>query len=216
MAFPILITTLTTTLLSRSGVWVVTAFRIPSEVAVFGVIMRLVALISIPMNLFESLISPTIVELHTSGFIKKLENLLRSTTTLLSLFAIIIFIVFGLFGSNILGLIYGDFYRVGAQILVVMVAGNAASVITGPCGMTLAMTGHQRTLMRIDIFSSILSIILMLLFVQLSGILGVAIAIAFSTMIKNIMMLFAVKKLIGIWTHLTLDVDRFKALSVFK
>lgn len=216
LAFPILITTLTTTLLSRSGVWVVTAFRTPSDVAIFGVVMRLVALISIPMNLFESLISPTIVELHTSGFIKKLENLLRSTTTILSLFAIFIFIAFGLFSSNILGLIYGDFYSVGAQVLVVMIAGNVASVITGPCGMTLVMTGHQKTLMRIDIFSSILSVILMLIFVQTLGILGVAIAIAFSTIIKNIMMLFAVKKLIGVWTHLTIDFDRFMISDLFK
>lgn len=216
MAFPILVTTLTTTLLSRSGVWVATAFRIPSEVAVFGVIMRLVALISIPMNLFESLISPKIVELHTSGFNRKLENLLRSTTTLLSLFAVAIFIVFGLFGSNILAVIYGDFYRMGAQVLMVMIAGNAASVLTGPCGMTLAMTGHQKTLMRIDMFSSILSIILMLLLVQILGILGVAIAIAFSTLIKNVMMLFAVKKFIGIWTHFTLDVNQFMTLSLFK
>jgi Na+-driven multidrug efflux pump len=48
----------------------------------------------------------------------------------------------------------------------------------------------------------------MLALVQSFGVLGVAIAVAVSTMLKNLMMLLAIKRLIGIWTHATLRFDR--------
>ena len=106
----------------------------------------------------------------------------------------------GTFGQQFLGLVYGKFYRQGWDALLLLSAGNFFNVFAGPCGVALQMTGNQRIMMVITVFSGILSVAGGIFLVRTHGINGVAAATAGALIVQNALMLFYTKRRVGIWT----------------
>lgn len=208
VALPVLVHTIATILLNQSGIWILEAFRPSSEVALYGVAVRLVALIAVPLNIVNSVVSPMISQLFWQGEQQKLERILRALATLSSLPAIAALIAFILIGQLILGLLFGEFYRSAENLLLLLTVGNVINVMAGSCGLTLIMTGHQKTLMFISIITGILTVVSALLVTERFGAIGVATVVTLNLLLKNALMLLSNKHLTGIWTHATLSFDR--------
>ena len=203
MSFPILIDSIVLLLLSQSGIWVLRAFRPSPEIAIYGTALRLATLTAVPLNVINAVTASTIAELFQKGQTKKLEFILRGLATLAALPALIILLIFIIAGANILGLIYGDFYRIGAPVLIILTTGSVMSVAAGSCGQSLMMSGHQKALMIVSVISGLLTLTIELLVVQQYGVIGVAIAMSVGILVKNSLMLVTNKHLTGIWTLLT-------------
>ncbi len=205
MAWPVLITNVTRFALTQADLWVLAGFRTQNSVALYGAALRLVALVAIPLMLVNAVLPPLIAEMSAQGKKKELESWLRRTATITALPAIFVLIAFILFGEFILGAVYGDFYSAAALVLTILSAGRLVNVWSGSCGLTLMMTGHQRTLMTITIICGIATVIAASWSVRSYGATGVAIAASGGLVLQNLLMLIYTKRKTGIWTHLNIN-----------
>ena len=206
VAWPLWLSSLTILVLAQVDLWILGIFISQQDVAVYGAAVRMVILISMPLLIVNAVIPPIITEMHATGNRKQLEKTLRKTTTIAAIPALIVVLLFILFGSSILSFIYGDYYKLGSTALMVLSIGKLVDVVSGSCGFALAMTGHQKTIMLISIVCCLFVIGVSILLVKPYGLVGVASASAAGTILWNFLALFAVKKKINIWTHMKLSI----------
>jgi O-antigen/teichoic acid export membrane protein len=207
-AFPILIISLTSLiLLSSADLWILGAFRSQEEVAVYGAAARLVALITMPLLMTNLVLPPIIAEMYAEGRTARLERTLRSFSTMSGIPSLLLLIAFVLLGGPMLGLIYGSYYQSGAMVLVLLSVGKLAAVWSGSCGAVLQFTGHQRSMLWINLLISPLFIIGALLVVREYGSIGVASMTAAGTVLQNVIMVLVAKRKTGMWTHVSLSLS---------
>ena len=103
-------------------------------------------LVAIPLSLVNSIIPPTIAELHAQGHKQKLERVLRFTATVVVLPALAVITLLIIFAGDVLKIIFGDFYSTGAPVVVIMAIGQLVNLITGSPGVLLAMSDRQNSL----------------------------------------------------------------------
>jgi O-antigen/teichoic acid export membrane protein len=214
-AFPSLIISLTTlVLLSSSDLWIVGAFRPQEEVAVYGAATRLVALIVMPLLITNLVLPPIIAEMYARGETNRLERMVRTFSTICGIPSLLLLAAFMLLGGPILGLVYGSYYQSGAAVLVPLGIGKLVAVWAGSCGTVLQFTGHQRSMLWINLLTSPLFIVGALLVVRDYGPVGVASMTAVTAVFQNVAMVLVAKRKTGIWTHISLSPFLFrKALS---
>jgi O-antigen/teichoic acid export membrane protein len=214
-AFPILIISLTSfILLSAADLWILGIFRSEAEVGLYGAAARLVALIAMPLLLTNLVLPPIIAEMYAQGRTAELEGTLRSFSTLSGLPSLLVLIVFMLLGGPILGLVYGPDYQSAAIVLVLLSVGKLAAVWAGSCGAVLQFTGHQGSMLRVNLLTSPLFIIGALLVVRDYGPIGIASMTAAITILQNAALVLVARRKTGMWTHVSLSPSRLrKSLS---
>ena len=214
-AFPILIISLTSfILLSAADLWILGIFRSEAEVGLYGAAARLVALIAMPLLLTNLVLPPIIAEMYAQGRTAELEGTLRSFSTLSGVPSLLVLIVFMLLGGPILGLVYGPDYQSAAIVLVLLSVGKLAAVWAGSCGAVLQFTGHQGSMLRVNLLTSPLFIIGALLVVRDYGPIGIASMTAAVTVLQNAALVLVAKRKTGMWTHVSLSPSRLrKSLS---
>ena len=214
-AFPILIISLTSfILLSAADLWILGIFRSEAEVGLYGAAARLVALIAMPLLLTNLVLPPIIAEMYAQGRTAELEGTLRSFSTLSGVPSLLVLIVFMLLGGPILGLVYGPDYQSAAIVLVLLSVGKLAAVWAGSCGAVLQFTGHQGSMLRVNLLTSPLFIIGALLVVRDYGPIGIASMTAAITILQNAALVLVARRKTGMWTHVSLSPSRLrKSLS---
>jgi len=216
LSWPLWVTAMMFFMLSQADLWIMGAFRADDEVALYGAAFRLVLLMTLPLFIVSSVVPPMIVEMHASNNIPRLEHIMRITTTVAAIPAILLLTIFAVWSKSILGIVFGDFYQDASMILVILSLGHFVNVLVGACGLTLMMTGHQVTVMVITLVSGILTIASAILLVHNYGALGVASAASGGMVLQNIASLIAVKLRLGFWTHVKwvtfADVKNFGAV----
>ena len=218
-AFPILLISLTSfILLSAADLWILGSFGSKDDVAVYGVAARLVTFISMPLLLTNLVLPPIIAEMYAQGRTSQLERTLRSFSTLSGVPSLLFLIVFMLLGGPILGLVYGAklfppgslAIHEGAIVLVLLSAGKLAAVWAGSCGAVLQFTGHQGSMLRINLLTSPLFVIGALLLVRDYGPIGVASMTAAITVLQNAALVLVARRKTGMWTHVSLSPSRLR------
>jgi O-antigen/teichoic acid export membrane protein len=205
-AFPILLISLTSfILLTSSDLWILGAFRSQEEVAVYGAAARLVAFIAMPLLVTNLVLPPLIAEMYAQGETNKLERTVRTFSAMCGIPSLLLLAVFMLLGGQILGLVYGSYYEEGATVLMLLSIGKLVEVGSGSCGAVLQFTGHQRSMLRVNLLTSPLFIVGALLVVRDYGSIGVASMTASITVVYNVAMVLVAKKQTGIWTHVSLS-----------
>ena len=103
-----------------------------------------------------------------------------------------------------LALVYGDYYRDAATILVLLSLGQMVNMWTGSCVMILTMTRHEIAMMMIAIASGLVMVSAAVLLITPYGAIGVAAATALGITLRNLFTLFYAKRRIDVWTHVSL------------
>jgi O-antigen/teichoic acid export membrane protein len=201
-ALPIMASNLALAALSQADIWILTHFLPRADVALYGTMVRMATAVSLPLFIVNSSLSPTMAEYHVRGDAGNLERSLRRITTIASILSFAVVACFALAGTPLISIVFGDFYRQGYVLLLVLCVGQFATVATGPCGSMLAMSGNQRSLMIISVMNGMLTLATAVLLARMVGVAGVAFAMAGGMIIQNILTLLAVRRSVGIWTHL--------------
>lgn len=205
-AWPALITNIAILLLGRGvDLWILGAIRGQSEVAIYGAASRLVVFVATPFLIVQGVVPPIAAELHAQGRIRDMERALRSAASLAGLPAFIVLLAFIVFGSAIMGLVYGAYYAQGAGALVILSTGRLVAIWTGSCTVVLMMTGHQRIVMTIMLVSGAASVLLGIAVAPTFGYVGVAVTTASVQIVQNLAQLFLAHRLVGIWTQIYLS-----------
>lgn len=201
IAWPLWVTSLTLFVLTQADLWVLGLFRDQDEVAIYGVAVRLVALIAMPLTIVNAVMQPVISDMYSRGKLIQLEKIMRASGTLVAIPAFTVLGLFVVFGDTILGYFFGEFYRGAGLVLLILSTGQLINVWAGSCGLALMLTGNQMLMMKISIVTGLLTILSSLLLVERYGSTGVAGAAALGIILQNILMLLAVRKKLQIWTH---------------
>jgi O-antigen/teichoic acid export membrane protein len=205
LALPMLVTNFTLVILNQADIWIVGVFLEKDQVALYGAALQIASLISFPLLVLNSVIPPYIAESHELGHHSVLQDSLRRATGFAAYASIAGFLICVAVSGWLLELIYGEFYREAAGLLIVIAAGRLANVLAGPCGMVLMMTGFHRLMMWVNILSGVIAVLSMVFVVRSYGVFGVAVVAAFMMIAQNIAMLWLARSRTGIWTHAELD-----------
>jgi O-antigen/teichoic acid export membrane protein len=200
---PLMITSLTLTLRDRAGIWILGLFTTQTDIAVYGAAERLMVAVILPLLLVNSVIPPVIAELYARGERRNLEKTIRRVATLASIPAFAVLLGFLFFGPQILGLVYGNFYRQAGRILIVLSIAQLVNVWSGSCGIVLMMTGSQVTLMVITLVAGAVGVLLGAVLTYYHGALGMALAAAVALIVQNIGMWLSARINTGMWTHVS-------------
>ena len=203
---PMLVNNLASYLVVNFGLWVVGVYQPVSEVAVYGAVVRLVNLVSIPLLVVNMVVQPFIAEQNIRNQRDVLERVLRTAATLAALPGVVLLLVFIFASGDIMVLIFGEPYRDGGTILAIFSLGYIVNVWTGSCGNVLIFTGHQRIMMGITLVSGPISFLGALLLVTPMGAVGVALAMSIGLALQNLAAWWLVHRRVGIWTHASSDI----------
>lgn len=200
-SWPLLINAVTLFLLSQSDLWLLSTFASEKEVAIYGAASRLVLLTAMSLAIVNAVVPPLIARMHALNDIARLERVLRTVATVSAIPALAVLTLFILFSETIMDLVYGEFYRTGAVVLLILCAGQVVNVLVGSCGYTLIMTGHRTTIMAITLFCAFMAVILGTIMLRAHGVIGLASVYAIATASQQIAMWLFARLLCGVWTH---------------
>src|SRR5439155_14468916 len=159
LAWPLLVTNITLFLVGAGiDLWVLSAFRPQSDVALYGAAIRLVAFVSTPFIILQGVAPPLVAELYAQGKRADLERAVRAIATLGGLPAAPALLLFVVLGRTILSAVFGPFYGQAGTILAILSAGRLIAVWTGSSGVALIMTGHQKAMMNINLIAGAISL----------------------------------------------------------
>lgn len=206
ITWPLLIASLTNTILTRADIWILGGFVPEAEVAVYGGAARIITVVTVPLVMASAVLAPMIAELNTRGEKERLERVMRVVATLGGLPAIAVILIFAVFGESILELMYGnEVYKGGWSVLVILALGQMVSVWAGVCIQLLMMTGHQKMVMNTTLLAATLSVVLAVLLVGPLGVNGVAFAFALGIAIQNITMVIYSRRKMGVRSYMFIN-----------
>jgi O-antigen/teichoic acid export membrane protein len=203
VAWPLAVSNFVSIALIQTSFWIVAAFRPETEVAVYGAAWRLIALVVVPLLIVNTVVSPLVAESYAQGRTETLQNVLRSTATVAGIPALVVLLGFMLFGGPILGIVFGDYYRQGALLLVALGFGHLVMVWMGSSGIVMAMTGHQTLQMVISTFAAAITIAAGFISVHHYGTLGVAVCTAAGMALQSVLEWLGTRFTTGMWTHMS-------------
>lgn len=171
------------------------------QVALYGAAARLVLLVMMSQVIVNSVVSPLIAELHSQGRRKDLERMLRQTAALAALPAMLALSVMIFCGEWLLGIIYSSYYASAAPMLAILAVGQLASVSAGSCNLVLVMTGHHLVALRINLVCASVAVPGFHAAASAGGAFGMALAMAAMLVVRNLLLLLATRRHLGIWVH---------------
>jgi len=150
----------------------------------------------ITMGLF-SVYSPQISAAHAANDIRQVAALARSATRLSIVFSLPVALVIFVFAEHILGVV-GPEFTTAANVLRIVIVGQAVYTATGPSGLVLAMTGHERINFLLTMASTALLLVAAPLAAYLFGLIGISVAVSVVIISRNIGSFIAVQHYAGI------------------
>lgn len=202
VTWPILTTNLVMFARINGDIWVLGSFLPQEEVAVYGAANRLVSVVTMPLIMINAIVPPLIAEMYAQGKRDELQRTLRALATVTAIPGFLASIGCIVFAEAILGLVYGNYYREGAMVLIILSVALCTNLWTGACGQVLMMTGYQKTQMIITIACGIVTLLMMVAAVGHYGLIGVAMARLAGYVLQNGLVLLMVKQKTGMWTHI--------------
>jgi O-antigen/teichoic acid export membrane protein len=172
-------------------------YRGPREVGIYSIAGALVVYVPLILSSVNQIFAPTIADLHTRGDRALLTRLFQSLTKWvvgLTLPLALVIIIF----SRPLMRIFGHDFEVGWPILIIGTIGQLVNCGVGSVGYLLLMSGHEKRLIKVQMFMACLMVILSVTLVPAWGIVGAAMAAAITNIGANAWNLLEVRKALGI------------------
>jgi len=199
--WPLLISNLAIFLIAQAGFWILGTVSSSTDVAVFGMCVRLVMLVGVLFVVAASILPPIIGRLYSEGRIKQLGEVMRGVAATVAIPSCAVLAIFVFFGKSVLSLAFGKFYGSGGEILAILSIGQIANVFVGDCGTLLIMSGHQRDLMAMSLVGCAVAVGGGIQLSAMFGAIGMALATAAGTITLQFGMLIAARRRCGIWTY---------------
>ncbi len=176
------------------------------QLGLLSTAIRLSILVNFVLVVFNSVIASQFAAMYRQKRMDELDRLARSSTLYMMLMALPIVLCLVLFPGFWLGL-FGKDFQEAAPMLIVLALAQFVNVSTGSVGFLLGMTGHNKEMRKIVLFTGALALLLSFLLPPLMGVWGAAVANASALVIQNLLAAVRVSQLLGIktipgWHHL--------------
>ena len=199
-SIPMMITTISYYFLANSGGLFIESLSSTSEVGIFNVCLQLSMLISLILNVVNTVSAPKFAELFWKGEKVELQKVIDNSNKIIFVVSIITSILMIVFCKFILSL-YGKEFINGALSLIILIAGQLINAWAGSTGTFLNMCGYQVQLRNITVISSVVTATLFFILIPaLGGVLGASIAIFFGQTLYNLSSTFYILNKSGLRT----------------
>lgn len=169
----------------------------PGELAQLNIAQRVANLISFILIAVNFVIAPRFAQLHFSDKHSELADLVRQAAVLLLCWSVPAVVLISILSPQIMS-IFGNEYRSGAVLLVILCMGQLVNALAGPANSLLVMSGHEKDVRNTVCAAGIIAIGLALFLIQLWGAMGAAAAIAMTMTAQNLVLAYIVKLRLGI------------------
>ncbi len=170
--------------LKATDVWILSAYREATEVALYGAAMRVTNLVIFGLSVINMALPQLLAALYAEGKVKDFERLARIAATWSTVVSVPVFIVILLFAEPLLDLLFGAPYGDAALILIILAAGQTVSAVVGSPGMMLQMTGHQNLMSALTVGALVVNVVANILVVEDYGAVGVAVVTALTITVR--------------------------------
>ena len=198
-ALPLLLVTSTSVLATNADTIMLGILSDTEAVGLYSVASRIAMLTSFMLLVSNSAISPKLAYMHSEGNVDDMQKMVKQTTLGLVLTAIVFLLIFLFFGNHILS-IWGNEFTESYIPLIILCFGQFINVSTGCSGLLLIMCGYEKLHRNISLVSVTLNIVLNFLFIHYFGIIGAAVATAFTIGTENLLKVYYANKKVGILT----------------
>ena len=171
-----------------------------AHVGVYGVAITTASFIPIILSSVNPVFAPYISSLHAQQQQMLLRRLFQTLSKWILGLTLPLFCVMTLLSQEIMS-VFGSEFQFGWPVLVVGALGQLVNAATGSVGYMLLMSGYERTVVRTQMISSILTFILYVVLVPPLGIVGAAAGQALGLITANVINLINVRRKIGFWPH---------------
>jgi len=169
------------------------------QIGIFGQASRVSAVISLVLLAVNGIAGPKIAALYKQGDLITLDSMARKSNLMMLLVSGPLMVPFLILPGFFMGM-FGPEFRAGSTELVILSLGQFVNVATGSVSLLLVMSGNEKSVRDIGLWSTLLSLGLNLALVPSYGSLGAAVATSFCMIFQNIMGLMLVHSKLGIWT----------------
>ncbi|MEG6508891.1 flippase [Methyloligella sp. 2.7D] len=175
-------------------------YRDSSDVGVYRAAFLIALQVPLAVSFMDVVLAPHFSALFHGGELDRLRRITHRSVYASMVFSVPFAAICIFFGGTILSLLFGASYAVAATPLAILAAGQLFSVVSGPVGLVLKMSGFEFDAALGAILAIAVNIGLDFLLVPQFGTEGAAIATATSLCVANISMLVAMKKRLGFVT----------------
>ncbi len=162
------------------------------NVAYYSVAVFVAAVIEIPGRAMFQILSPVVADAINKNYKKKLEELLKKSSTNLVLVASLFFLLINLNIDDFYNLLNQDGYSIGIPIVMIVSLGKLFSMSIGCINNIISNSKYYYYTFWFSLFSSILAVILNIYLISDFGIVGAAYATLIVLIIMNTLKIYLV------------------------
>lgn len=183
--------------MNRTDVVAVGLLAGPTAAGLYAVASRLANFVTFGQTALATVVAPQFAALHGSGARHELERVGRLSARAGSAFGLAVAAPL-LAASGLVLDLFGPGFRAAVPALLVLTAGQLASLLVGSVGYLLAMTGHQRDALAVLARVFALNLVALAVLIPWLGPTGAALAAAASNLLANLGLALAARRRLGI------------------
>lgn len=178
--------TLFNTALQWLPILILGLFATSAEVGVFAMASRIAVLAAFAVTAVNWIVAPLVASAHGTGNTAAVERTAQRATVLCMAFGLPIVAAFFIVPQYVMGL-FGEAFVDGGTTLQILALGYAASIVAGPVGIVLTMTGHERALRSNVTTAFVVTLVAGLALIPSLGSMGAAVAVTLGMMVQNLL-----------------------------
>ena len=179
-----------------------------ADAGLYRVAVQVAATLQIISVALFSIYSAKISTAFHAGDTRQVALLARSAVRV-STVASLPLVIALLIGSEFLLSQIGAEFIPALPLVFILIAGQLAQTLAGPCGLVLAMSGNERTNLVITVTSTVLLLVTVPIAAYFAGLAGIAVCISVLMLLRNIFAYLVVRRKLGIsiWAGTVLRTD---------
>ncbi len=185
----------------QGALWLAGFFFDANAAAIYGVALKVFGVTMLIYSVVSSVMWPTLVELYEQRNLDGAQSLSQVMASIVSVFAIISFILFVLLGESMLALVFGDVYVQAYGLLVVVSLFYVIQLYFGFASEILFITGHEKALLVITFSTSLIRILLAVAMIESMELYGIVLAWGIGSVLQQAWCWCRVKSLTKIKCH---------------
>ena len=177
--------------------WMVSVFAHGKEIAQFAIALRLVTSGVLVTGIVNFVIVPRMAERHASGDSDGLRVQFGTGLNINVAVALPLLLLIAVFSEQLL-LIWGEQFADAAPLVWILAIGELVNILTGSCGYAMTVSGYQRMMLRVTLYSLASRLALCLILIPKFGLTGAAVAQAAAMTLEHMAKSYLASAKLGI------------------